>query len=57
MPTERYALEGALDVIRLAMLAAAGTPAAGQPATPASAGGAENPLAFLRDHEMFQQIR
>jgi len=32
------------------------TPAsAGQPAAPAAAG--ENPLAFLRDHEMFQQIR
>jgi len=31
------------------------TPASGQPAAPAAAG--ENPLAFLRDHEMFQQIR
>ena len=30
-------------------------PASGQPAAPAAAG--ENPLAFLRDHEMFQQIR
>merc|ERR1712228_396948 len=31
------------------------TPAA--PATGAPATGGENPLAFLRDHEMFQQIR
>lgn len=34
---------------------AASTPAAGQPAPAAGTG--ENPLAFLRDHEMFQQIR
>merc|ERR1719402_262940 len=29
----------------------------GAPAVPAAAAGGENPLAFLRDHEMFQQIR
>jgi len=37
------------------------TPAAvvsgGTPAVPAAGSGGENPLAFLRDHEMFQQIR
>lgn len=46
-----------------------GAPATGAPAAaptaglgsgvavPAGGGGGENPLAFLRDHEMFQQIR
>jgi len=29
----------------------------GTPAVPAAGGGGENPLAFLRSHEMFQQIR
>lgn len=38
---------------------AAGQPAAVAPAAPASGtpAAADNPLAFLRDHEMFQQIR
>ena len=37
---------------------AAGQPAAAAPAAPASGTpAADNPLAFLRDHEMFQQIR
>jgi len=31
--------------------------AAGQPAAAGAGTGGENPLAFLRDHEMFQQIR
>lgn len=40
-----------------AAAAAAAAVVGGTPAVPAAGTGGENPLAFLRDHEMFQQIR